>query len=128
MPGAGFCNQANNGNMPPGNYSLSQSPPPGTKFDRWDCYKVTNSSQTPVNITSGVILQGEDFISCVALYALVDPTCGDAQPGTAGLQPYNCSRSTMARNDSAAAVSPPSDLACCQVRGACRRECSSRNA
>ncbi|WIA18464.1 hypothetical protein OEZ85_009921 [Tetradesmus obliquus] len=114
MPGAGFCNQQNNGNMPPGNYSLSQSPPRSTRFVQWGCYKVTNTSQTPVNITSGVILQGEDFISCVALYALVDPTCGDAQPGTPGLQPYNCSRSTMARNDSAAAVSPPSDLACCQ--------------
>jgi hypothetical protein len=117
MPGTGFCNPSDDGQMPPGTYSLSQNPPADTKFERWDCFNVT-AGMTPVavNISSGVALQGSDSITCVAKYALVDPTCGDVLLGTPGAQPYNCSRATLARNESAAALSPPSDSLCCQVR------------
>jgi hypothetical protein len=117
MPGAGFCNPLNDGVMPPGTYGLSQTPPANTKFERWDCFNVT-AGMTPVavNISSGVALQGTDSITCKAKYVLVDPTCGDVLPGTPGAQPYNCSRATLARNESAAALSPPSDSLCCLVR------------
>jgi hypothetical protein len=118
MPGAGFCNPTNDGQMPPGTYGLTQTAPANTKFDRWDCLNVTaGMTPVPVNISGGVVLAGTDSITCVAKYVLVDPTCGDVSPGTPGAQPYNCSRSTMARNESAAALSPPSDSLCCQVRG-----------
>jgi hypothetical protein len=55
----------------PGTYNLTQVPVPGTLFDRWECYNVTNGTAgTPVN-GSSISLALNVSMTCVAVYSLV---------------------------------------------------------
>jgi hypothetical protein len=69
-PGAGLCN--NDGKMPPGNYSFTQTPPAGTVFVEWVCYEIMGTNQ--IFLTSGktpvVDLSGTKQVTCKAKYEL----------------------------------------------------------
>jgi hypothetical protein len=67
-PGPGLCN--NDGSMPPGEYDLFKSAPPGTEFDRWECYDVVAGGQ-PTRDVDFVELNEDDVITCVAVYVLL---------------------------------------------------------
>jgi hypothetical protein len=118
-PGPGLC--GSDGSMPQGSYTFDQTVPAGTQFDRWECYNITGNTATAINLTnpSGVDLQGNDVITCVAQYRVVNvsSTCADALPAVPGAQQYNCSRPTMVFNSSAGMMSPATDANCCMVSG-----------
>jgi hypothetical protein len=67
-PGPGLCND--DGTMPTGEYDLFESAPPGTEFDRWECYDVA-AGGPPSQDVDFVELQEDDVITCVAVYVLL---------------------------------------------------------
>jgi hypothetical protein len=67
-PGPGFCKE--DGSMPPGSYNLSQNPPPGVVFDRWECYDISNGTAVMLSTVTSVDLSGSKTISCKAVYML----------------------------------------------------------
>ncbi|KAF6262366.1 hypothetical protein COO60DRAFT_1636040 [Scenedesmus sp. NREL 46B-D3] len=69
-PGPGFCGA--DGVVPAGNYTLTQVAPPGTEFDGWDCYEISDDAPAPVNVPGGtrVALNSGDVVTCVAVYVL----------------------------------------------------------
>jgi hypothetical protein len=73
-PGPGFCNE--DGSMPQGNYSFSETAPPGTVFDRWECYEIIGSNVIgPISSgkTPTIDLTGTKQITCKAIYTLATP-------------------------------------------------------
>lgn len=68
-PGDGFC--FGNGTVPPGTYNLTQVPAPGTLFQRWECYNMTNGAAGPPINGSSITLAVNVNMTCVAVYTLV---------------------------------------------------------
>jgi hypothetical protein len=59
--------------MPQGNYSFSETAPPGTVFDLWECYEVISGNAIgPISTgkTPTVDLTGTKQITCKAIYTL----------------------------------------------------------
>jgi hypothetical protein len=59
--------------MPQGNYSFSENAPPGTVFDRWECYEIISGNVIgPISsgMTPTVDLTGTKQITCKAIYSL----------------------------------------------------------
>lgn len=65
-PGPGFCRT--DGSMPPGNYTLTQDPPPGVVLDRVECYDISNGTELLVPTNGSVDLSGNKTISCKMVY------------------------------------------------------------
>jgi hypothetical protein len=69
---AGLCNTA--GTVAAGNYSLGHTMvPPGTVFSRWECYSISGSNSTQLNMStpSNVDLQLNAVVTCVAVYQML---------------------------------------------------------
>jgi hypothetical protein len=68
-PGPGLCNT--DGSVQPGSYNLTQTPPPGTVFLRWECSDVTSGTAQGTTNTTGTTnlnLSGAISVTCVAVY------------------------------------------------------------
>jgi hypothetical protein len=69
QPGAGNCGNGT-GIVPPGTYTLAQSAPKGTEFDRWDCYDISSGNATNPQDIDDVVLDANDAVTCVAVYIM----------------------------------------------------------
>ncbi|WIA38755.1 hypothetical protein OEZ86_002048 [Tetradesmus obliquus] len=69
QPGPGNCGNGD-GIVPPGVYTLSQSAPKGTEFDRWDCWDISSGTATNPQDIDAVTLEIADAVTCVAVYTL----------------------------------------------------------
>ncbi|WIA11284.1 hypothetical protein OEZ85_011408 [Tetradesmus obliquus] len=67
QPGNGQCNGPN-GNVQPGNYSLTQTALAGTVFVRWDVYDLTNNVNASNPNLAAVVLSGTISVTLVAVY------------------------------------------------------------
>jgi hypothetical protein len=68
-PGPGLCN--GDGSVQPGAYNLTQTPPSGTVFLRWECSDVTSGTAQGTTNTTGatsLTLSGAISVTCVAVY------------------------------------------------------------
>jgi hypothetical protein len=64
-PGAGSCN------VLPGIFDLTEVPPPGTTFVKWECYNTTTGAPLPSATPSNVPLAVGQAITCVAEFSLL---------------------------------------------------------
>lgn len=63
-PGTGSCN------VQPGSFGLSEDPPPGTRFEQWECYNTTTGAPLPTT-PANVSLAAGQAVTCVAVYSLL---------------------------------------------------------
>eukprot|EP00883_Tetradesmus_obliquus_P000942 jgi/Sobl393_1/11010/SZX66814.1 len=66
-PGNGQC-----GPVPPGDWSITGSPPPAIKLDRIEC--TNTKTGTVTTVTQPLQLQNEDAYTCVLIYVVVTPS------------------------------------------------------
>jgi hypothetical protein len=59
------------GSMPAGNYTLIQTPVPGTQFEGWECYNVGGIFPVTIPVETVVSLSGPIDVTCVAVYTVV---------------------------------------------------------
>jgi hypothetical protein len=70
QPGPGNCGSGD-GVVPPGTYTLAQSAPKGTEFERWDCYDISSGNATNPQDVDDITLENSDAVTCVAVYSLI---------------------------------------------------------
>jgi hypothetical protein len=87
-PGPGLCNV--DGSVQPGKYNLTQAPPPGTVFLRWECSDVTTGvAQNTANSTGPTVvtLAGAISVTCVAVYDFAPSPSPGVSPRYAPILP-----------------------------------------
>jgi hypothetical protein len=64
-PGAGQCGSG----VDPGSYNLTQVPPAGLVFDKWECYNTSSGAPLTTTPSSQPLAAGQ-AVTCVAEYVL----------------------------------------------------------